>query len=164
MTAEPMENSGIKTLSMQHLGPVMQTLLSDNSPVKITVTGNSMYPLLRSGRDEVVLTRCANPKKGDIVFYKRNTGEYILHRIVGKKNGAFYLAGDAEVKKEYPILPEQIIGTAVSITSRGREISCKNPIYSLYYRLWTLLLPRRADFIHIYMKIRAITGGRRKTK
>ena len=33
-------------------------------------------------------------------LFQRSDGSFILHRIVGEKNGAFYFCGDYETKKE----------------------------------------------------------------
>lgn len=149
-----MKNATDKFLSIQKLGPVFQALILEKARVKITVTGNSMYPLLRSGIDEVILERGRSYKKGDVVFYRRSNGRYVLHRIVGKKGDAFYLAGDAEVRREYPIYANQIIGVATAFVSRGKRFSHNNPVYIIYSFLWTLFLPYRHRIIRIYMKFR----------
>lgn len=157
-----MKNTTDKFLSIQKLGPVFQALILEKSKVKITVTGNSMYPLLRTGIDEVILKQAKSYKKGDVVFYKRDDGSYILHRIVGKENDAFYLAGDAEIRKEYPIYANQIIGVATDFVSRGKRFSHKNPVYLIYSFLWMLLLPYRQEIIRMYINFRSVLKCWRK--
>jgi len=90
---------------MDELGPFIEESVKAGKKVKLTVTGDSMYPLFKSRVDTVVLDIPKNKKPGkyDIVFYKRDNGRYILHRILKEKNGAFVIAGDNEVKKEYPV-------------------------------------------------------------
>ena len=92
-----------KLTDMSILGPFIELQIREEKKVKLTVTGDSMYPLLKSRIDTVVLDTPKNLKKYDIVFYKRDNGRYILHRILKKKNGIFTIAGDYELKKEYPI-------------------------------------------------------------
>lgn len=153
-----MKNNNVKYLSIQKLGPAFKALILEKSKVKITVTGNSMYPLLRSGIDEVILTYGQSYKKGDVVFYKRDNGSYVLHRIVGKKDNAFYIAGDGEIHKEYPVYDEQIIGVATAFVSRGRTFSHKNPLYLMYKVIWLFLLPYRHKIIKMHIKIRRTLG------
>lgn len=64
--------------------------LSCGEKVFLTVTGNSMLPFLADGRDRVVLQRIEKrPKKGDIIFYRRKNGAYVLHRVVGRRGEGF---------------------------------------------------------------------------
>ena len=45
---------------------------------------DSMLPTIQNGRYAVTFAPCPHPKVHDIVFYRRKSGNYILHRIVGK--------------------------------------------------------------------------------
>jgi hypothetical protein len=67
--------------STTELSEVMLGLINSGTDVKITVTGNSMRPMLRHRRDTVVLTSCDvnTLKKGDLPLYVRDDGSYILH-------------------------------------------------------------------------------------
>ena len=83
-------------------------MLSGGAQVKFTVSGYSMYPLLHSNADTVILTKKQRIKKYDILLYKRENGEFVLHRVVGfmkeagKKNGTMCMAGDFETKLSVP--------------------------------------------------------------
>ena len=45
--------------------------------------GRSMEPMLKQGRDRVVIVPPVFPlKKYDIPLYKRDSGQYVLHRII----------------------------------------------------------------------------------
>ena len=45
--------------------------------------GTSMLPLIVQDRDSVTLTKAERFVVGDIAFYQRPGGEYVLHRIIG---------------------------------------------------------------------------------
>ena len=46
-----------------------------------------MFPLLKDNRDSFKLEKITSkPKKKDIVLYKRDNGQYVLHRIIKEKD------------------------------------------------------------------------------
>ena len=67
----------------ENLIPLIKEAIKDGGEFKLLVSGNSMSPILKDKRDYVYLTDIKNHtlKKGDIVFIKRDTGQYVLHRI-----------------------------------------------------------------------------------
>ncbi len=125
----------VKT-DMKTLYPLIEESISNGGSVKIKVSGFSMYPLISSRRDSVLLTRAEKIKVGDVPFYRRSDGSFILHRIVGKKNGAYMLRGDYEQKIEYPIYPEQIVAVAKGFYRKERYIDCNSFLYRLYKVFW----------------------------
>ena len=74
--------------------------------------GTSMLPMIRGGLDIVVILPVDDYKllkKYDVVFYKRDNGNFVLHRIVAKKRDFFLCCGDNQTWRE-KVLPEQIFG------------------------------------------------------
>jgi hypothetical protein len=74
--------------------------------------GTSMLPMLRGGQDIAVILPVDDYKllkKYDVVFYKRDNGNFVLHRIIAVKNGYFLCCGDNQTWRE-KVLPEQIFG------------------------------------------------------
>lgn len=50
--------------------------------VSVPVAGSSMSPFLAGGRDTVFFSRPDTPlRRGDIVFYERASGQFVMHRI-----------------------------------------------------------------------------------
>lgn len=127
----------IKQTDMETMLPLIEASIASGGSVKLKVSGFSMYPLVTSRRDSVLLTKADNIKTGDVPLYKRADGSYILHRIVGKKNGAFYTMGDYETKKEYPVYPEQIVAKAAGFYRKDKFIDCKSKKYKIYRFFWT---------------------------
>lgn len=111
-------------------------MIEQGKTVKITVTGFSMYPLVSSRRDAVLLAKAEEIKVGDVPLFVRKDGSYILHRVVGEKDGAFVAMGDYETKKEYPVYREDIVAKAVGFYRKGRYIDCESAGYRVYSFLW----------------------------
>jgi hypothetical protein len=43
------------------------------------------------------------PKKYDVIFYRRENGQYVLHRIIKIKKDGYVCRGDNQTAKEYPV-------------------------------------------------------------
>lgn len=133
-----------KEKSMCDLGPLIEEIIKENRKVRITVTGCSMQPLIENKKDAVYLEKCTCPQKYDIILYRRNSGAYVLHRVLGVKKGEFVLAGDAEYEKEYGIKPEQVIAKVIRIyKANGRVIHCSSRKYKMLSILWAKFFPLR---------------------
>lgn len=151
-----MENMNKKKISLDEIYPVIKEKIDNGGTVQLPITGTSMNPLLYWGRDSVELVKCDNPKKYDIIFYRRDNGQFVLHRIVGKDEKGFILCGDNQVKKEYGITESHIIAVVKSITRKGKTISISKASYKLYYKLWTLILPLRNLILVPMRKIKGL--------
>ena len=96
-----------------------------------------MLPLLCDRKDSVRLVKpTLAPKKYDIIFYKRNDGNYILHRIVAIKNRSFVCRGDNQVDNEYPVNPESVIAIVSEYNRKGKWKSVDSLSHIIYSRFW----------------------------
>lgn len=107
--------------------------LSCGEKVALTVTGNSMLPFLADGRDRVILQRIEKlPKKGDIVFYRRKNGAYVLHRVVKRSGELFYFSGDAQLRVEGPVGKGQLLAVCKEVERDGKTIKSGDISWLLY--------------------------------
>ena len=67
----------------------------------------------------------SKPKRKDIVLYKRDNGQYVLHRIIKEKDNLYTIVGDNQHVKEYPIRLDQILGVVSEITRKDKVINLK---------------------------------------
>ena len=118
-------------------------MIEEGKTVKLTVTGYSMYPLVSSRRDSVLLKKAETLSVGDVPLFQREDGSYILHRIVKKKDGFFATMGDYETKQEYPVKPKQVVAKAVGFYRKERYIDCNSAGYRIYSFLWRKTVPIR---------------------
>ena len=152
-----------KITDMNLLGAFITDSISKGQEVNLTVTGDSMYPLLKSRVDTVVLTMPKTIKKRDIVFFRRENGSYILHRILKIKKDFFVIAGDNEMEKEFPVYKNQIIAVVKSFKRKGRAYSVEEPWFKFYSFVWCLLFPLRPFMLKTLIKL-ATLRNRRKLK
>lgn len=147
--------------SIKDLIPIITECVNSGRKVKMRVTGISMQPLLHNRADTVVLCRADKIKKYDIVLHKREDGSYILHRVVGKKRGAYAIAGDFETEREYPVYPNQILARAEGFERNGKYHSCSEPLFVFYAVLWTAVLPMRHIILRLYYSARRLLNGKK---
>lgn len=78
-------------------------------PFKLTVTGNSMSPILQDGEIIEIQPDQKTYKKGDIVVFYYKEDSLIVHRILKVINGRYYCKGDNSFRIE-DVLYDWIIG------------------------------------------------------
>ena len=70
--------------SLADYDETIRIVLDSGGEFTVYPKGTSMLPLIRQGRDSVTLAKPSAPlKRGDIAFYLRDNGQYVLHRVVG---------------------------------------------------------------------------------
>ena len=111
-----------------------------------TNVGNSMLPLLREGRDLFIISRkpTGRLKKYDVPLYKRDSGQYVLHRILKVRRNDYILCGDNRWRREKGITDRHVIGVLTAIIRDGKTISVTDRRYRLYVHLWCDLFFVRA--------------------
>lgn len=95
--------------------------------------GDSMMPLIKQGRDLLVIEKAECPlKRGDIPLYKRDSGQYVLHRIISVRRGKYRICGDNRISVERGIEDRHIIGKLVALVRDGKEIPLREAEGSFY--------------------------------
>lgn len=156
------DQNNVKRAAMEELFPLLSEQLKQGGSVRLTVTGNSMYPLFRGGVDSVVLTAAKKIKKYDIPLYRRKDGSFVLHRVVREKNGVYTLLGDNQLLKETPIYADQMLAVVKGFY-RGRNYTpCTKLWYRFYARVWTAFIPMRPALLKCALKLRRATMRRDK--
>lgn len=144
----------VKITSMNLLAQLMQPALDEGKSVKFTVVGNSMYPVFRSGADAVTLKKTDKVSKYDVIFYRRDNGEYVLHRIVGKGKDGWKLCGDNQLMVEYPVKDENIIGAVTEFWRKNKAVSVSRLWYKIYSYIWVNLIPLRPAMFKVAKAIK----------
>ena len=161
-------DSTLVEVPLRELSPLMVDCLSQGQEVILTVTGNSMSPFLRHQRDQVVLAPCdpTTLQPGMVPFYRRENGQYVMHRIVERDDGEkavrfgckavyppagkglqYTMMGDAQSYIEPGIVPDQIVARAVAFIRMGKRVDCDSPTYLRHRLVWHRLLPLRKTMI-----------------
>ena len=127
-----------------------EEVLARDGRLVYTNVGDSMLPLIRQGRDLLVI----EPPKGrlkqyDIPLYRRDSGQYVLHRILAVREDSYVLCGDNRWSKEYGVTDRQIIGVLTGLVRDGKERRLTGWKYRLYVFFWCGLFPQRAFFLKV---------------
>lgn len=132
--------------------PVVCELLARGKEVSIVVTGNSMAPFLIHGRDEILVAPADGKwKKGDMVFFRRKNGQYVMHRICGvHQDGSFSIIGDGQFQVEHPVFSSQMFGKITSVKRKGTWIGPGNFCWEFFARIWVKMIPLRPAAWKLY--------------
>lgn len=119
----------VRIVDNQEYMKVVRSILEEGKEVPLVVTGNSMMPFLIDRRDQVLIKRIERPlKKGDIAFFQRENGQYIMHRIHFMRKddrtgeNQFYFIGDGQETIEGPIKEIQIFGVITGVLRKGKYL------------------------------------------
>ena len=133
-----------ETIHLSDYEELIREVLATGGEFRLYPHGTSMLPLLRQGIDSVALRSLDRPpRKFDILFYKRQDGSYILHRVKEVTDKGLVLWGDNHTMLEYGITEENIIGYAARIFRGDKELDCQSLRYNLYLWLWQFKAIRR---------------------
>lgn len=121
-----------------------ERFLAENGYYVTSPAGDSMRPFIIGGRDVVVVIPLdLPPKKYDAVFYRRENGEHVIHRMVGKRGELYLLRGDNCYYTE-AVPQDALIGLARRVMREGREISLNSHRgYRTAVFLWCGIYPLR---------------------
>ena len=145
-----------RELSLNEMIPLFNERLALGGEVQISPKGISMLPMLRQGRDSVVLAKAPEKlKKYDIPLYQRHDGKYVLHRIVKVENN-YTCIGDNQLIEEKNVEHCQIIAYVTAFYRDNKRYSINNPIYKAYCCLWVNSKKLRIFFKKIRNRIKRI--------
>lgn len=131
--------------------PVLIDLVNQGESVSLTITGGSMTPFLVHGRDQIRFQKPDRPlKRGDMAFFQRRNGDYIMHRVLRVSDDGYYFVGDGQQVIEGPIAPEQIFGHITQVCRKGKCIGPGDFWWDFFAGAWLTLLPCRPFLRKLY--------------
>ena len=102
-------------------------------------SGTSMMPMLRQGKDKVVISPLDRPLKlHDVPLYKSGDNKYVLHRIIKVKPDGYVIRGDNLYNNECNVTDSDIIGVLKAFYRGDKLVDCRNKGYRLY--IWYIRL------------------------
>ena len=140
------------TIRLDELMPLIRERLAAGESVRFSPHGTSMLPLLKDGRDQVILSPLPDKlKKYDLPLYQRENGQYVLHRIV-KVRDDYTCMGDNQFVPEKGIRHDQMIAVVTHFVRKGKEYPTESFRYKAYCRVWCAARPVR----HFFLRIRSV--------
>ncbi len=130
-------------------------LVQKGEEVGLPVAGSSMTPFLGDGRDQVFLRKPDRPlKRGDIVLYRRNNGDYVLHRIHKVRGKEYDIVGDAQNRIERGINRDQIFAIVTRARRKGEIIEPNSFHWWFFQNVWIGMVPLRSPLLRLYAACR----------
>ena len=122
--------------------------IAQGKPVRFRLKGHSMFPLLRNGKDEVILEKCfpENLKPMDVVLF-RYRGKHVLHRIIRREGERLLIQGDGSIVAKEECTVDDVVGKVVQICRpSGKEIPVGSWQWTIPSRVW-----RGLGFLRIWL-------------
>lgn len=136
-----------------------EEILRTQGKLVYTNTGTSMMPLLRQHRDLLII---APPPTGrlrlwDVPLYKRDNGQYVMHRVLWVRRNDYIVCGDNRWMLETGIADRHIVGVLEAVNRDGKIIPLRKGseygsvplLYRAYVFLWCVFFPIRAIILYI---------------
>ena len=102
-------------LPMSEMVGLIEEVISGDGEFRLYPRGTSMLPLIRQGKDSVILVKPGLLSIGDIILYRRKNGQFVLHRIVKMKGDNLVICGDNQVSLEYGITVSDVIAKVKAV-------------------------------------------------
>ena len=117
--------------------------------------GVSMRPMLREGKDTIIVSPVVGRlKKYDVPLYRKR-GSYVLHRVVEVTDKGYVICGDNCMMKERDVTDDMLVGVLSGFRRGEKYVSVDSKGYLTYAKIWVALYPVR------YVFMQAISFARR---
>lgn len=130
---------------------MLRELTEQGKEVSMIISGSSMNPFLIHRRDMIFFKKPERKlKKGDMVFYQRENGQFVMHRICRVCKNGYDIVGDAQTQIEHGVREEQIFAIVTEVRRKGKMIKPGNFWWEFFEHIWINLIPIRRLLIKLY--------------
>lgn len=130
-------------------------LLQSGQSVRLHIDGESMYPFIRGGKDEVELMPYSSTTPLPLwccAFYCWE-GQYMIHRYIGNEGDMCLMMGDGNLVRIERVPVSEVIGILTTIYHpNGSTQDCRDPRWLKRGRLWYRLRHIRRFLIPLLRK------------
>lgn len=129
----------------------VESEIAQGNPVQFRLKGTSMFPLLKDGKDKVILHPCSADELSpmDVILFRYN-GKHLLHRILKIEGDKLIIQGDGSyIAKEQCTIKDVVGKVQTIIRPSGKSISVNSWRWKLPSRLWLSLTFIRTPLLRI---------------
>ena len=133
----------------------VETEIAEGRSVRFRLKGVSMFPLIRGGKDEVVLRPCSAEelRPMDVVLFKYK-GTHLLHRIIHRDGDRLLIQGDGSFVAQEQCTTDTVIGKVRAIVRpSGKVISVESWRWRFPSWIWRNLGVLRNPLLRILHRI-----------
>ncbi len=129
----------------------LRELVREGHDVNLIISGSSMAPFLIHHRDTIIFGPVDRPlKRGDMVFYERPSGQFVMHRIRKVGREGLYLIGDAQTETEGPLPPDCVFAIIKQVCRKGVWLDEKSKVWRFFATVWLRVIPFRRIIMRVY--------------
>lgn len=147
----------VKVSDPEQVMEPLLALLEETAAVPLVISGGSMTPFLVHGRDTVFLSKVVdNPKRGDMLLYRRRDGSYVLHRVYRTEGERCTMLGDAQTMPEPGICRDQILAKVTAVRRKGKLLRNNSLLWQFFEKIWIRVVPLRPTLTRVYMRMKSM--------
>lgn len=144
----------MKVVDTREYVSVLRELTEEGKEVSLIISGSSMSPFLIHQRDYIYFKKPDRElKKGDMVFYQRDSGQFVMHRIWKVRPDGYYIIGDAQTVIEGPVRRDQIFALITKVQRKGKWLEPGDFRWEFFEHIWIHMIPIRRKIMKIYAKV-----------
>lgn len=141
----------MKVIDTREYVSMLRELTEEGKEVSMMIAGSSMAPFLIHERDSICFRKPDRElRKGDMVFYQRDSGQYVMHRIWKVKPEGYYIVGDAQKEIEGPVKRQQIFALITKVRRKGKWIVPGDFWWEFFEHVWIRIIPIRHVIVRLY--------------
>ena len=141
----------VKQVDTREYVSVLREIAEEGKVVSMLIAGGSMAPFLCHNRDYIYSTKPERElRRGDMVFYQRDSGQYVMHRIYRVKHEGYYMVGDAQTQIEGPLRRDQIFAVITQVKRDGKMIRPGDFWWEFFEHIWIRIVPARRIVTALY--------------
>lgn len=130
---------------------MLKELTEQGREVSMLVSGGSMTPFLGDKRDTICFKKPDRPlRKGDMVFYRRANGQFVMHRICKTSTQGVYIVGDAQTDIEGPVPETCIFALITKVQRKGKWVGPGDFWWDFFEKIWINMIPLRPAAMRLY--------------
>lgn len=146
-----MENVTTRVVDTREYVGMLRGLVEEGHEVSMVIAGSSMSPFLIHQRDVICFRKPDRPlRAGDMVFYVRPSGQYVMHRILRVRPEGYDIIGDAQTQVERGVAREQIFALITKVRRKGVWLKPGDFWWDFFERIWLRVIPLRPVVTKLY--------------
>lgn len=147
----------MKIVDTREYVSMLRELTEQGHEVNMIISGSSMTPFLIHQRDVIFFRKPDRKlKKGDMVFYQRDNGQFVMHRICKVTQDGYDIIGDAQTEIEHGVRPDQIFALITKVKRKGKLLSHGDFWWEFFEHIWPNLIPFRYLFVRSYGRLKRL--------
>lgn len=124
------------------LMPTISEVIAAGGSFRLYPRGTSMQPMLVEGEDSVELTAAEPYRVGDVLLYRRENGQFVLHRLIGTVGDTLVFCGDNQNAPEFGIPRRAVLAKLGGYYKGDAHHTLDEPDYVRYAEARVARFPR----------------------